>query len=311
LRGRTVVVVAADTTTLGDVLPRLGEGADRALEEGRVFVGSRRATGVSETVLAGDEVAMYAARLSGVDAPRILAQRDGIVAVCKPAEMATVADHRGRAGTLQQVVAEMLARPADELVVTSRLDVGVSGVVLFATDEKSSARLARARGSGRYRRHYVAIASGTPAASEGHWTAPIGRDRDPRKRRAGGPGAVHASTAYAVRAVVGPSALLAAEPETGRTHQIRVHASNEGCPLYGDATYGGPTRIVSDRGTVTSVGRIALHAAWVEISSDGDVAFRVEAEIPEELKVIWGACGGAPSDWSRAMEPLTRFGHTS
>jgi 23S rRNA pseudouridine1911/1915/1917 synthase len=305
LKGRTVVIVAADKTTLGDVLPRLGEGADRALEEGRVFVGSRRATGLSETVLPGVEVAMYSARLSSAEAPRILARQDGMVAVCKPAEMATVADHRGRVGTLQQIVAEMLGRSADELVVTSRLDVGVSGVVVFATDEKSSKRLARARESGRYRRHYVAIAAGTPAASEGKWTAPIGRDRDPRKRRAGGPGAVQASTAYAVRAAQGSACLLAVEPETGRTHQIRVHASNEGCPLYGDATYGGPARIVSDRGTVTSVNRIALHAAWVEIAADGDGAFRVEAEIPEDLRDIWGACGGAPSDWSLALEPLT------
>jgi 23S rRNA-/tRNA-specific pseudouridylate synthase len=187
--------------------------------------------------------------------------------------------------------------------VTSRLDVGVSGVVLFASDDASRARLAAARQSGSYRRHYVAIASRAPAPDQGTWDVPIGKDRDPRKRRAFGRDADPASTAYAVRAIAGRGALLAVEPKTGRTHQIRVHAAHAGAPLYGDATYGGPTTITSPTGAVTAIRRIALHAAWVEVPDDAGT-LRVEAEIPEDLASVWGACGGDAGGWSRALEPL-------
>jgi 23S rRNA pseudouridine1911/1915/1917 synthase len=299
-----IVIVSSREATLADVLPRLGEGADRALREGRVFVGARRASSAAERVAAGDEVVMYASRVRGSDAPRILLQRRGIVAAYKPADIATVADHRGRTGTLEDDIAKELALSPGELVATSRLDVGVSGVVLFATDEASRARLARARKHGRYRRHYIAISASRPVPERGVWTAPIGRDRDPRKRRAEGRDAVSATTAYAVRAATDTAALLAVEPETGRTHQIRVHTAHAGCALYGDAAYGGPTRLISDRGRVTAVDRIALHSAWVEVPDEDDAPFRFEAEAPADLVAIWIACGGPPSAWALARDPL-------
>jgi 23S rRNA-/tRNA-specific pseudouridylate synthase len=299
-----VVVVAAEDTTLGDVLPRLGADADLALREGRVFIGARRASGHTDQVAAGDEVAMYAARAAGDRTPRILVRRGGIVAAYKPAHVATVPDHRGSAGTLLDEVAKLVGGPRKEIHVTSRLDVGVSGVVTFALDEASRATLTRAREEGRYRRHYIAVASRVPVPAQGEWSDPIGRDRDPRKRRVDGRDASPAKTAYQVHATAGSAALLALEPETGRTHQIRVHASHAGCALYGDAVYGGPTRIISTTGSVTAVDRIALHAAWVEIVCGGGEPFRADAEIPEDLATIWAACGGDSSAFGAAREPL-------
>ena len=304
MRHHPIVVVSSREATLADVLPRLGEGADRALREGRVFVGARRASSPSQRVAAGDEVVMYAPRVRGSEGPRILLQHQGVVAAYKPADIATVADHRGRSGTLEDEIARELAMPPAKLVATSRLDVGVSGVVLFATDEGSRARLALARRQGRYRRHYIALSASRPVPERGVWSAPIGRDRDPRKRRAEGPGAVAATTRYALHAATDTAALLAIEPETGRTHQIRVHAAHAGCALYGDAAYGGPVRLISDRGSVTAIDRIALHAAWVEVPDEEDATFRIEAEAPADLVAIWIACGGPASAWALASEPL-------
>jgi 23S rRNA-/tRNA-specific pseudouridylate synthase len=299
-----VAVVAASDAALVEVLPRLGEGADQALREGRIFIGSRRAVGGAERVGAGDEVAMYPAREAGTSAPSILFRGGGIVAAFKPAGIATVPDQRGGAGTLVERIAKLAGMSVDRLSVTSRLDVGVSGVVLFATDEESRARLAGARREGRYRRHYVAVAARAPAPLRGVWNVPIGRDRDPRKRRALGRDAAAASTAYAVRATTDQAALLALEPVTGRTHQIRVHAAHAGCPLYGDSTYGGPAKTISATGVVGAIGRVALHAAWVEVPGAGEGALRVEAEIPDDLAAIWAACGGNPADWGAALEPI-------
>jgi len=303
------VVVSSVDATLGEILPRLGPGADEALREGRLFVGARRASSEADRVAAGDEVTMYSAREASPFAVRILLRQDGIVAAHKPAPMATVADHHGRAGTLESAVAEALGLPAETVTVSSRLDVGVSGVVLLAIDDAARAKLALARETGRYRRHYVAIASGAPTPDTGLWTAPIGRDRDPRKRRAGGRDAVLASTRYAVRRAIDRAALLAVEPVTGRTHQIRVHAAHAGCALYGDGPYGGPSRIVSPRGSVTNLLRIALHAAWVQIDGDkGGVDLRVDAEVPADLADIWTRLGGAPSAWLSALEPIDESG---
>jgi 23S rRNA-/tRNA-specific pseudouridylate synthase len=300
----SVVVVASRDTVLGDVLSRLGDSAEQALGEGRIFVGPRRAADRADRVAAGDEVAMHPARETSGGAPHVLFRGQGIVAAFKPAGMATVPDQRGSAGTLVDAIAKLAGLPCDRLSVTSRLDVGVSGVVLFATDDASRSRLSGARLEGRYRRHYVAVAARAPVPHRGIWDTPIGRDRDPRKRRAHGRDAVAAASAYAVCAVAERGALLAVEPKTGRTHQIRVHAAHAGCPLYGDATYGGPTRTTSATGAVTAIGRVALHAAWVEVPGAGADTLRVEAEIPEDLAAIWTGSGGDPGAWPRALEPL-------
>jgi 23S rRNA pseudouridine1911/1915/1917 synthase len=303
VKPRVMAVVCRESTTVGAALSRLGAGADEALQEGRIFIGARRATSMSDAIPAGDELVMYAARAIGPEAPRILLEREGIVAAYKPASMPTVADHRGAAGTLEREIARMLGSPPRTLVPTSRLDVGVSGVVLFAADEEAKRRLARARDEGKYRRHYVAVAAGAPAVSRGLWSGSIGRDRDPRRRRVDGRDAVQAETLYAVVASTSTASMLAVEPRTGRTHQIRVHAQSAGCPLFGDEAYGGPLRIVSERGSVHALTRIALHAAWVEVPV-GHETLRVEAAVPDDLAAIWSDCGGDPSAWEAAARPL-------
>ncbi len=299
-----IVIVVREPTKLESLFPRLGEEASRALQEGRLFIGARRARGASESVAAGDEVTIYPARGAGAELPRILAERAGVVAAYKPAAMATVADHRGAAGTLEREIAKLRGSPDAVLTPTSRLDVGVSGVVLFTSNDEARRRLAQARERGRYRRHYVAIAQGAPDPPRGRWTAPIGRARDPRKRQVGGTAAVPAATAYAVAASTGSSSLLAVEPQTGRTHQIRVHAAHAGCPLLGDASYGGSRRLVTDRGSVVALDRIALHAAWVEVPISRTEWLRFEAPPADDLVAIWTTLGGAPSAWTTAWDAI-------
>jgi 23S rRNA-/tRNA-specific pseudouridylate synthase len=297
-----LVVVATEETTVAEILPRLGDGAALALDEGRVFVGKRRAVG-ADNVRPGDEVLLFPARLPSREPARILAEREGVIAAYKPADMATVADHRGAAGTLETEIARLVGG-TEPPTPTSRLDVGVSGIVLFAANETARRLLAKARETGRYLRHYIALAHSSPNPERGTWTESIGRSRDPRLRQVGGKDPETAETAYATIERTPKTALLAVEPKTGRTHQIRVHAAHAHCPLWGDAAYGGMTRLVSQQGTVTDVGRIGLHAAWVEVPLPRGRTFRCEAPLPAEFEVIWTGTGGDPAAFARAWAPV-------
>ncbi len=97
------------------------------------------------------------------------------------------------------------------------------------------------------------------------------------------PGGDPAATRWRTVAVgPGGAALVEARPETGRTHQIRVHLAHVGAPLLGDPRYGGPRRC----GDV-DVPRVMLHAASLEISHPvGGARLRFEAPLPDDFQAV-------------------------
>ncbi len=313
-REKIWVVRDGDGKTVGEIVARAGETA-AAIAEGRVFVGKKRATSGDRPVSPGEVVRIGAPRddrSAGPKAPKvdILFREGGLVACAKPAGLPTVPDQAGAVHSLVAIVArEVGARRLEDLRVTSRLDRDVSGVVVFALDAAAEDRLRRARAEGRYQRRYVALAStARPLGDEGIWDVPIGRAGDPRLRAARGAEAKEAKTRWrkiaSTRAGDLEAALLAVDPVTGRTHQIRIHASDAGAPLLGDRDYGGPGRIVLPSGRILAPARIALHAARVVVpGARGPIEAR--APIPEELAELWTALGGAPDAWERAVAATT------
>jgi 23S rRNA pseudouridine1911/1915/1917 synthase len=290
------IVRPGEGSTIRDVLARAGADA-RALPDGRVFLGRRRLGRYDEAVRAGDVIEIAPPREVSAKA-RVLLRTEDMVAVDKPADMPTIADHAGAAHALVAIVAAALGVDASRLHPTSRLDRDVSGVVVLALTKDAADRLARARESGAYERRYVAIASGVPEPALGHWDASIGRANEPRLRAVDGREAVPATTRYAVCArSPGGLAMLAVAPVTGRTHQIRVHASHAGVPLVGDRRYGGPARLTLPGGRVLEPRRIALHAARVVVPDARGAPTLAIAPVPGELIALWSALGGAPSAW--------------
>ncbi len=303
-RERRWVVGPDGAESAGAVVARLGDDAARAVAEGRVFVGRRRVLDAGEAVAPGEEVCVYGGRPGAAAAGvELLGEGEGVVAAIKPAELSTIADQHGRAASLHDRLAAALGlRPAD-LHPTSRLDVGVSGVVLFARDDEARRRLARARDEGTYRRRYVAIAAGELGAARATWAAPIGRGPDPRRRYARGRGAAEATTEVAVLGrAAGRATLLGLSPRTGRTHQLRVHAADAGHPLFGDAVYGGPRRVVKASGEVLELGRVALHALSVTVPGRGGELRRYVAPAPGDFGTWWGALGGEAAPCERLVE---------
>ena len=287
------VVRPGDGATVADILAKLKDPA--AVTDGRVFVGKKRVGAPSFAVRPGDAVRVAAPAQAGEPVP-VLHQGDGLVVVAKPAGLPTVPDHAGSSHALVARVAAQIGRPEGTLRITSRLDREVSGVVVLALDEAAEARLKEAREEGLYHRRYVALAA--PGLAEaGAWDAPIGRAADPRLRKAHGEDAKPSRTRWRRVAATEVLALVAVDPETGRTHQIRVHASHAGHPLFGDRDYGGIRRIVRSDGRFVAPPRSALHAARVSVLG---LTFR--APVPPALRGIWQAAGGDDSAWEDAVE---------
>jgi RluA family pseudouridine synthase len=311
---------------VAEILARGGADAG-AIAEGRVFCGRRRVKSAAEPVREGDEIIVWdAPRVSHSRPPDLVVERhDDLVFVVKPSGIPTIPDHAGAAHSLLARAAKELGMDPSRLHPTSRLDREVSGVVLFALSPAAAARLKEARAQGRYVRRYVALASCVLEPESGVWDAPIGRAGNPRHRKAFGRDAAPAKSLYRTVAHAGETVLLALAPVTGRTHQLRVHAGYAGAPLLGDRVYGGAPRVTLPTGRVIALGRVMLHAARVvvprasslrasgardassslrasgarDVSSTEPVAF--EAPVPEEMRGVWTALGGASEAWDTAI----------
>ena len=140
------------------------------------------------------------------------------------------------------------------MILVHRLDRETCGVTLFARTKAAAAALAEAFRSGTPQKTYLALCAGRPTPPEGRWTRRSGRTPSAR-----GCAAWTRAASRPPRVPDAPrrtgAALVEARPETGRTHQIRVHLASLGAPLLGDARYGGPRRV----GEV-AIARVMLHA---------------------------------------------------
>lgn len=231
--------------------------------------------------------------------PSVAYQDADLLVLVKPAGLATTSPS-GR-DCLVAMAYELDPR-APKLHATSRLDAEVTGLVTFARTERATVLLLEARRRGDYRRRYLALASRAPEPPSGRWDWPISVDRtDKRKRVAGhGPSERHAQTEYRTAGVVPGAAALHLFPHTGRTHQLRVHASRAECPLLGDVHYGGPRRVARADGRVVTATRVMLHCAELDLPSlHGAGRLHLVCDAPDDMRDVWSALGGDAS----ALEP--------
>ena len=149
--------------------------------------------------------------------------------------------------------------------VVHRLDQGTSGLLVVAASMSAHGRLVKAISQHRVLRRYFGVAEGVLTGGQ-VIDKPVGRDPHQRtKQRVRGDGRP-ARTGVAVRERFRAHTLFAAELETGRTHQIRVHMASIGHPLVGDRRYGARGRLPRAPHpqvtlTVRGFQRQALHAA--------------------------------------------------
>ena len=120
----------------------------------------------------------------------------------------------------------------------NRLDKGTTGLMVIAKSGYVHDLLRRSLHSERFQREYRAVCIGCPQPERGTIDAPIGRKPDSVVARCVRPDGSPAVSRYEVLAKKDGMSLVRLLPETGRTHQLRVHMASVGCPLAGDWLYG-------------------------------------------------------------------------
>ena len=164
-------------------------------------------------------------------------------------------------------------------VPVHRIDTDTSGCLLLARNPKSLKRYAKCFEDRVVEKRYLGVLSGVPADSEGTIELSLSKISSAEKgwrmiaARKGKPSITH----WRVLHEVDGRALLEFRPETGRTHQIRVHCqAGLGMPLLGDPVYG------NGKGAP----RTMLHAAALSVPRDGKPPVAATAPLPRDFTAL-------------------------
>jgi tRNA pseudouridine32 synthase/23S rRNA pseudouridine746 synthase len=176
-----------------------------------------------------------------------------LLAVEKPSGLLSVP---GRGADKQDCLLSRVQREYPSALVVHRLDMGTSGLMLFALDRDTQRDLGFLFETRRVTKQYVACVWGVPDPAEGEIDLPLAADwpRRPRQRVDFAAGK-QAHTRYCVVDCMndGTFSRVQLNPTTGRSHQLRVHLAESGHPILGDELY-------ADKDTQRVYSRLMLHA---------------------------------------------------
>ncbi len=267
----------------------------RILRRGEVRVNSGRIK-AQYKVCAGDTVRIPPVRVATTAAPRkvrvppgglaghILFENARCLVLNKPAGMAVHGGSGVSQGVIEVLRAERPAAPYLELA--HRLDRDTSGCLVIARRRSFLRAFHEQLRSGTVEKYYLALVAGEWAGGERTVEAPLrkntlqGGERIVRVDAAG-------KTALTVFRPVDRfrgATLVEAVLHTGRTHQIRVHATHIGHPLAGDAKYGNRTFNTEMR--EAGLRRMFLHAHRVAFSDPDGAVIDISAPLDEDLRAV-------------------------
>ncbi|WP_291223595.1 RluA family pseudouridine synthase [Dokdonella sp.] len=296
---RVVVAEDRDGQRLDNFLASRLKGVPKSLiyricRSGEVRINGGRAK-PDQRVAAGDEIRIPpvrvaergesgpppATQLERIEAAIIHEDRDFLV-IDKPAG---VASHGGSGVSFGVIELLRAARPHDTLELVHRLDRDTSGVLVLARKRSALTALQAAIRAGQTEKHYLALLAGTLERSPWRVDAPLrksvlqGGERMVRVDEEGKP----SRSRFIELERLGAASLVEVALDTGRTHQIRVHAQHIGHPLAGDEKYGarGFNKAIRERG----LRRLFLHAARFAFEL-GSRSFHFSAPLAPELAQV-------------------------
>lgn len=249
----------------------------RSIKQGNVWVNEKLIRKPAHTVQAGDEIVCRVMRAPPIEVrPEpipldILYEDDHLLVINKAAGMVVHPGYGNRTGTLVHALLYHVGagalrvdeedegtwedediglstvnatpdHPDDVAIrpgIVHRLDKDTTGVMVVAKNDVAHRRLAKQFEDRTIHRRYLALVWGVPDPPSGIIDTHLGRSPRDRKRMSVVQTGKHALTHYATVEAMAYTALVKFRLETGRTHQIRVHAEHIGHPIFGDPTYGG------------------------------------------------------------------------
>jgi 23S rRNA pseudouridine1911/1915/1917 synthase len=282
----------------------------RLIKDGKVTVAGE-AVPANRVVKAGEAIAVESpAPVSPRPQPEdhdldIVYQDSDLVVVNKPAGMVV----HPAAGHLDGTLVNALLHEVDDLSgiggelrpgIVHRLDRGTSGLMVVAKNDRAHLELSRQFHDREVEKEYIALVWGVVQAGK-RIDLPIGRDPGDRKK-------MSAKSRRARSAVTRITAALHMEGvtlihvaiATGRTHQIRVHLSEIGHPIVGDAVYGGlRRRVAGDLRPLLALDRPFLHAGRLVFRHPIDARkMEFEAPLPHDLQLVLDQI--LPEDYERS-----------
>lgn len=220
----------------------------------------------------------------------VLHMDDDLIALNKPPGLAVQGGtgiSRSVDGMLDALRFEAKERPR----LVHRLDKDTSGVLVLARGAVQASKLADAFRSKTARKVYWALVVGVPEPRDGKIDLALSKLPGAKGERVvlDPDGGKRAMTRYrTVEAVSGNTAWLVMEPETGRTHQLRVHSAALGTPIQGDGKYGGAQAFLKGPGLSR---KLHLHARAISLPHPGGGEFQIIAPLPKHMTATWGFFG--------------------
>lgn len=210
-----------------------------------------------------------------VDIPLdILFEDDEIIAVNKPRNMPTHPSQNHHGDTLANGIMYYYKNTSFTFRPITRLDRDTSGVVLIAKNQLSASILSHQMQNFKISKQYIALCHGVFENKQGTIDAPIARIDGSGILREVSESGKSAITQYQVISEKDGLSLVKLFPKTGRTHQLRVHLSHIGHPIYGDDLYGSP---IKDKQTL-------LHCKKISFIHPGtNKPTQITAPIPDDM----------------------------
>ena len=262
--------------------------AQKLIDDGQVAVNGHAAK-ASQKLNAGDRIVASIPPPSPIslapeDIPlKVIYEDKDLIVIDKPAGLLVHPAAGQYTGTLVNAI---LARCPDlgeingsiRPGIVHRLDKNTSGLMMVAKNEAAQRSLSRQIKQRSIKKVYLALVLGHLSPERGAIDAPIGRHPGDRKRMAVVSGGREARTGYKVLKYFDDYTLVEAMPETGRTHQIRVHFAAIGHSILGDHIYGKRSPLL---------GRQFLHAHRLgfKLPSSGEFV-EFGAELPPDLEEV-------------------------
>lgn len=208
----------------------------------------------------------------------VLWENNDVIVINKPAGLATqggskLTDHLDR-----RLPALQQGRDTPPKLV-HRLDKDTSGALLLARSAASAAEYARLFQTRAVQKTYLALLAGVPVPKDGEIESKMEKSGIGKEKMTDSAAGKKAVTAYRVLDYAHDrAALVELQPITGRTHQLRLHMQQLGCPILGDGKYGGASAFLEG---LPLPRQLHLHAWQLHIHSKG---IEVTAPLPAHLK---------------------------